>query len=620
MTCIKYAVLLCCCLCLFGLNGQQDSLSLQRLDEVVVTDTRFPIAREASGKTVIRLDRKVLESYRGNSVADILNRQTGIEISGSRGRPGEVLGVFARGGRGRQVLVLIDGMRVSDPSSFSQEFDLRLLQADQIESIEILKGASSTLYGTNAATAVINITTRKAADRPLEVYLQNQTGTLGSSEDDLFTWGQFATNVGLSGTQGKWSYQADFGHQLQNGLSSLETEANEKDTYRNVQYSAGLSWAPTPYTQINLTANRTEMKSAYDDSFNRTDADFVFLTDQDRIALSAFHQSGKDRFEAKIAFASYTSENVSDFPGEFQGDNWSAELVYKREWSKRLYTLAGLFLFTDRAELEQTEQFTLTDPFINLVWQGPKGVNINAGARYNFHSQYGGAGVYQINPSWSLPAGEGYFKILGSWATSYLTPSLVQLYGAFGANPDLEPERNRTLEGGLEWKPSQKLRLNLIYFGRKEEDVVLFDNADFIYFNADDTFQARGVEGEFQWDWSQEWSLSANYAFTEREGDAAIRIPKHKFNSRLSYTPNDRLSTWISYRFTGKRTDTDFTLQENVTLDAFSLWDARISYTWLENRLQAFLGITNIFNTDFTEVIGFQTPGRNLLMGLSVRL
>ncbi len=602
------------------MKGQQDSLSVQRLDEVVVTDTRFPIPREQSGKTVIRLDRQELESYRGSSVADILNRQSGFEISGSRGRPGEVLGVFVRGGRGRQVLVLIDGVRVSDPSSFSQEYDLRLLQAEQIESIEILKGASSTLYGTNAATAVINIKTREASRRPLEVFLQNQSGTLGSSEDGLFNWGQFATRIQLSGSEGRWSYRAGFGHQLQNGLSSLQTIENEKDSYRNVQYSAGLTWKPVTGTQISLSANRTEIKSSYDDSFSRTDADFAFLTDQDRIALSAVHRTGRDQFEFRSAYAQFASENRSDFPGEFNGNNASLEFIYKREWGKRFYTLAGLSFFRDQAELEETQQFTLTDPYVNIVWMGPEGFNVNAGARYNFHSEYGGAGVYQINPSWSIPAGQGYLKVLGSWATSYITPSLVQLFGAFGANPDLEPERNQTFEAGLEWKASDRFRLNILHFNRREEDAVLFDNANFVYFNTEDIFRARGIEGEITWFVSEAWRLEANYSFTEREGDAAIRIPKHKFNTRLGYQPNERLKAWLSYRYTGKRTDTDFILQEDITLEAFSLWDARISYSWFDNRLQGFLGITNIFNTDYTEVVGFQTPGRNLLMGWSLRL
>ncbi|WP_372975555.1 TonB-dependent receptor, partial [Muriicola sp.] len=154
------AVLLCVGTISWAQDRAMDSLKVQELDEVVVSDTRFPIRRENSGKTVIRIGPEELALNQGRSLPELINTKSGIEISGSRGRAGEVLGAFVRGGRGRQLIVLIDGLRVSDPSSFSQEYDLRLLPLENIESIEIIKGANSTLYGANAATAVINITTK----------------------------------------------------------------------------------------------------------------------------------------------------------------------------------------------------------------------------------------------------------------------------------------------------------------------------------------------------------------------------------------------------------------------------------------------------------------------------
>ncbi len=160
--------LLCVCLTLLSyLHAQQDDsiTDMQELDEVVVSDSRFELKRENSGKTVIRIDSLELQQNQGRSVAEIINQKSGIEIAGARTRQGEVLGVFARGGRGRQVLIIIDGVRVNDPASFSQEYDLRLLSTSQIASIEIIKGAASTLYGTNAATAVINIITRKPSSK-----------------------------------------------------------------------------------------------------------------------------------------------------------------------------------------------------------------------------------------------------------------------------------------------------------------------------------------------------------------------------------------------------------------------------------------------------------------------
>jgi outer membrane cobalamin receptor len=167
----------------------KDTMAMQLLDEVVVSDSRFALKREFSGKTVIRIGPGELQRNQGRTLAALLNSKSGIEINGSRGRQGEVMGVFARGGRGRQVLVIIDGIRITDPSSSSQEYDLRLPDLSQIESIEIIKGASSVLYGTNAATAVVSITTKKA-------------GTAASAPTRLQR--NKITRFLLSGTTQKW--------------------------------------------------------------------------------------------------------------------------------------------------------------------------------------------------------------------------------------------------------------------------------------------------------------------------------------------------------------------------------------------------------------------------------
>ena len=138
---------------------QKDTIDIQYLDEVVVSDSRFSLKRENSGKTVILIDSATLERNQGRSVAEIINVQSGIEITGNRGRQGEVLGVFARGGRGRQVLVVIDGIRVSDPASFSQEYDLRLLNTANITSIEIINRVSLSIDDQKqAVTRVFDLT------------------------------------------------------------------------------------------------------------------------------------------------------------------------------------------------------------------------------------------------------------------------------------------------------------------------------------------------------------------------------------------------------------------------------------------------------------------------------
>ncbi|WP_445385294.1 TonB-dependent receptor plug domain-containing protein [Robiginitalea sp. IMCC44478] len=598
----------------------QDSVPVQQLEGVVVSDSRFPLERGQSGKTVISLQRDYLDQFPGVSVARILNNQSGFEISGSRGRPGEVLGVFARGGRGRQVLVLIDGIRVSDPSSFSQEYDLRLLNADAVESIEIVKGASSVLYGTNAATAVINIKTRKAGKKSFEVLAGTTFGTQNTSEESDLDLGNFTQNALLSGSLQGFDYRLSFSNSFSNGLSSLADTAGEPDPNTNSSADLNLGFEIFGKNEIRVFANQTRLRSAYDDSFLQQDAPYLFVTDQERLGLSYIRKGTFGSIEAKTAYTVFDSENRSNFPSLFKGNNWFGDIALKRTFGANFQALAGLMYVEDRAELEQDKRFSLLDPYLNLVWTSPGGFNLNTGARLNLHSEYGSQAVYTINPSFIQKYGYGSLKLLASWATAYITPSLTQLFGAFGANPDLQPETNRTFEIGLESQWVKGPRLSLLFFDREEDQTVLFDNNAFLYFNAANPISVQGLETELQWGLSAHLQLSANYTYTERKGDNAIRIPKHKANVLLSAEVAQGSNLTVEYSYTGKRRDTDFATAANVELQAFSLLGLRFSQQLVKERLRANLALTNILNESYTEVLGFTTPGRNLALGLQFKL
>lgn len=601
-------------------QNQRDTMDLQELDEVVVSDSRFPLKRENSGKTVIKIGLKELENNQGKTVAEIINTKSGIEINGSQGRQGQVLGVFARGGRGRQVLILIDGIRVSDPSSFSQEYDLRLLATSNIESIEIIKGATSTLYGMSAATAVINITSKKVSNKKISGDFQSSIGTNQSSLDQNYNIGDFSNTALVTGTLESLTYSLGFSNVYTNGLSSIITETNEEDPFS--RYNIDLKLGYTFNDKVNLTiyANQTNLNSAYDESFGLIDAPYTFLTEQKRLGLSSKWAYEKGDLNLNGSFTNYKSDNRSAFPSMFEGNNYIVDLFNRYTFDDRIYAILGINYNLDRAEVEGTQEFSLLDPYANFVYVSSFGLNVNAGLRLNIHSEYGSHVVYNINPSYSMALDEGYLKFMGSYATSYITPSLSQLFGMFGANPLLEPETNRTAEGGLEYKANESLRLSALYFNRKEDNFVFFDNTLSQYFNASNTINAQGLEAQLDWVPLEKMNLTANYTFTERKGDNAIRIPKHSVNAALSYNFSIKTYTSLAYSYTGKRLDTDFNTFDDEVLDPFSTFGFYISHEVMVNKLKFFLNIENVFNTNFTEVIGFTTRGRNLRLGLTLKL
>jgi vitamin B12 transporter len=596
-----------------------DTLNIQQLEEVVVSDTRFPIRRENSGKTVISIGAEELARNQGRSLPEIINTKSGIEISGSRGRAGEVLGVFVRGGRGRQVIVVIDGIRVSDPSSFAQEYDLRLLPLSTIESVEIIKGASSTLYGANAATAVINITTKSASAENMAGSFQSSLGSNQTSSDQRYRINSFENNARISGTHKKWEYVAGFGQRFSDGMSSIATQTDEEDPFSSINTEVKLGYAFSEKLRTTLYASQAKLSTAYDESFGLADASYVFKSTQNRTGLIAFYNYGPGSTTLNLAYATYDSENFSAFPGSFRGQNLIGDLFNKYRF-KRVLSILGVNYNLERTDFEGYRQFNFIDPYLSLVYLGGKGFQLNIGGRLNLHSEYGSNFVYSFNPSYTISTQEGYIKLLGSYATAYITPSLTQLFGQFGANPDLLPEDNRTFELGAEYAANNSFRANAVYFARREMDFVFFDNVNFRYENSAGTINASGVELEFDWKPVGDLSFQANYTFTERKGDSAIRIPKHKINTVLGYQFTDPFFVSVNFSYTGTRSDTDFNTFTDVALDPFGLLGMNLRYSVLPDRLTVFLSGDNLLNKKYEEIIGFNTRGRNIRGGFNLKL
>lgn len=599
---------------------QNDSTKLQLLDEVVVSDSRFKLKRVNSGKTVIKISSEELERNQGKSIAEIINTKSGIEMAGSRGREGAILGVYARGGRGRQVLVLIDGVRVTDPSSFSQEYDLRLLSAANIESIEIIKGAASTLYGANAATAVINITTKSASEKKATLNVRTSRGTNQSAKDQNYNLSSAYNGLNLGGTLDKLTYQIGFSNRFSEGLSALITPENQEDVFSTFGTDVKIGYRFSDAFKISIYGNQTKLKTDYDESFGMIDAPYQFKSEQKRAGLSSEFGYDKGSLHLNLAYADYDSENISAFPSEFKGENYAVDLYNKLNLNNTFYTVVGLNYIKDQTEYTTTKEFTILDPYANVVYVSDYGLNLNVGGRLNNHSEYGNHFVYSVNPSYTFKIEAGYLKMLGSYATSYITPSLTQLFGNFGANPELGPEENRTLEGGLEYAPNENLRLSSVYFDRKEENAVIYDNLTQGYTNATSSISAQGLEFELNWKPLNSIRLSGNYTFTQRKGDAAIRIPKHKINALLGYDFSMRTRASVNYSYTGARSDTDFSVFENVELPTFSLVDLYFGHELLPGKFTLFIGISNLFNEEYTEIIGFTTRGRNVRAGINLTL
>jgi len=620
---------------------QTDSTSVEKLDEVVITDSRFKLKRENSGKVITKITQVELQNLQGKSVAEIINTTSGIEINGTKSNAGQNLSYFIRGGRNRQVLILIDGIAVNDPSQIANDYDLRLLNADQIESIEILKGASSTLYGSGAATAVINVKLKEASHNEVSANFSSVLGTNQSSTENNYTIEDFRNSVSVNGRLDKWSYLASFGNQYTNGLSAISGGA-ESDAFNSINGNFKLGYHFSKVFKTTFYGSFDNYNADFDDAFSGNDTDDVSTSKQNRVGLSSelTYQNGSLTINA--AYNTINREIQSSYPTKFNANSYVTDVFNRYNFNDAFYTVIGANVQYNKMEsfsipfgnsdFEQSinpeeAQFNSVDTYANVVYVTNYGLQINAGTRLNNHSEYGSQFVYSINPSFKKETKFGYIKGMASFGTAYITPSLYQLFEPTYGNGDLQPEENTTVEIGAELKLSDKSIINVVYFSRNEKHFIDFiDLGGFVfqYNNVDEAFNASGIELTANYNVTKELVLNTNATYTKVEDDLNLRIPEFKVNARLDYQMSNNTIFSLSYQFNDERRDSVFNnttfMNDDVTMDSYSLFDFYASHYLIKHKLKLFANVTNLFNEEFVELFGYSTKGRNLSIGFNLSL
>ena len=611
------------------------------LDEVVVTDSKFKLKRENSGKVITKISQKDLEKRKGKSIAEIISATAGIEINGVKSNAGQNLSYNIRGGRNRQVLILIDGIVVTDPSQIANDYDLRLLNAEQVESIEILKGASSTLYGSGAATAVINIKLKAASENKVSANFSSILGTNMSSSDDNYAFEDFRNSVSINGTLNKLSYLTSFGNQFTNGLSAVAS-GTEADAFNSINGNLKLGYAFSEAFKLDTYGSFDKFKADFDDGFSGIDADNRAITNQYRFGIAPEYKYKNGSIILNAAYNNVERQIESSFPTQFNAESFIADLYNRYNFNDRFYTVIGINAQQNEMEsfaipfgstaLEQSinpeeATFNIIDPYLNVVYASAFGLNVNAGARFNNHSEYGSHLVYSLNPSFKKELNKGYIKGLASYSTAYITPSLYQLFEPTYGNLDLKPEENTTIEVGAEFSITNTTRISLVYFNRKETNFIDFvdlGSFEYQYKNIDESFVASGLELSADYSITKNVKLNANATYTKVEDNLNLRIPELKINASVNYTISEASFISLSYQFNDDRRDAVYNsttfMNDDIVLSSYSLLDLYLSHKIIKNKVTLFANLTNILNAEYEELYGYSTRGRNLSLGFTIKL
>ena len=388
----------------------------------------------------------------------------------------------------------------------------------------------------------------------------------------------------------------------------------------NMVFDLNLGYDFSDAFSLHIFGNLTDINSNYDGG-SFFDAPHVFKSKQYRAGLTSKYIYTNGSINLNAAYSDYDREFISNFPSTFESKNYVVDAYNKYNFNNTFYTILGLNVINNKAKFTEQENFTIIDPYINTVYVSEFGLNINAGVRINNHSEYGSHFTYSINPSYAFKFDADYIKLFGSYSTSFLAPSLSQLFGFFGSNQDLEPEENRTIEGGIEYNKGNNFRTSVLFFNREEKNFFIYDFT-LGYLNATDKLHTRGIELELRTQVHDKLSLTANYTFIEHEEAVAVQIPKHKANLELGYDFSNRTFASLSYQYTHDRLTNDFSTfpATPVNLESFSLVNLYASHSTDGGKIKFFAGIDNLLNEDYSELYGFTSLGRNVRIGFRLDL
>ncbi len=608
---------------------KQDSTTVEQLKEVVVTATKIPTEKKNLGKVVYQITPEIIERNQGRSVVDLINDVPGVEINGNYSTKGQNLGYYIRGGRNRQVAILIDGISVNDPSSFNGDFDLRQIPLSQVETIEIMKGTASTLYGTGAATGVINVILKKASENGFNGSFSSYIGSNNSQENQSNNIDDLSANLNFNGKIGKVDYLFTVNALQSGGLSAAESSDNnikfEEDTFVRYNSLLKIGYNISDNLRLGFFGTFDEFKSDFDayDFFKNSyvDADNSMRNKQNRFGFTPSYKYNKGELKLN-GFYTEIERDVSPTDDKYKGKAYGFDIYNNYNFSKQISVLLGLsgqyqdmYQKTMFSSIEEgSAEQIFYDPYVSINYHSTFGFNLNAGTRLNIHDEYGTHFVYSINPSYNFSTSdESYFKLLGSLSTAFITPTLQEIFNKKPSIGDLKPEKDFTLEGGFEWYLSNKLNFNVVYFYREETDKIGYDFTTFQTINDEGVFLARGVEAELNYQPVKKINFTFYYSYINREESLLLKIPKNKLGVNIAYHILDNTQVSINGKYVDSTKDFG-----DIELQSYKLLDLFVNHKMLNNKLTVFASVSNLFNEDYQEIAGFSTRGRNYKFGLQI--
>ena len=631
-------------------NSQNEKSQDQKSQDLVITPNRLPMSIQQIGSSVSVITQDEIEKQGNKSLYDVFVGLPGVH-SVENGGPGGFVSVFIRGAEARHTLVLIDGVRIGDPTSTGNEVDLSLVAPEDIDRIEVIRGPQSALYGSDALGGVINIITKKGRKGPPVWRLRSEGGSYGT----------FANNLSVSGATDDTTYsigvdqfQTDgfkrYGYRIprlawlhpngsdplhrNSGYLRVSKKLNDWLTFEtglqagwsHIQFDGGELSPLAPYIPNFQTAWQG---SAYQK--------MVAENGPFRTTLSTFEtRFVKDIQTYGVYDDGYGHAISYDTPYHYKGTRMGAEV------QEDIRTRVGTVTFGSRYEAEKSETSSASDrkqstqsAFVLYQVSPIDKLNLSLGTRVDDVSTFGSFLTWRATSAYALTSST---RVHASYGTGAKAPSLYQLFDPGNGNASLKPEKSIGFDAGVEQTFFDgDARVDATFFHNKITNLIDWVPTDGPwvgkYFNV---IRARVSGTEV----SAEYNLIPTFAkvklaytwldthidpnptdpFDIDNGARLLRRPSHSFRVSVPMTPALDWTVEPILRFVGSRADKTFDPDGNevrVELKPYVRLDANVQYK-LNRDVSFFVRAENLTNTKYENVYNYGTAGRSGYAGLQV--
>jgi len=607
------------------------------LDPVTVTSSISPIASSKTGRNIITIKGELFEKLPVNSVDDVLRFLPGIEVQ-ARGPMGVQSDFVIRGGTFQQVLVILDGLRLNDPLTghFSSYIPLA---PKEIERIEVLKGASSAIYGSEAVGGVIHIITKSfAAKREKQKQVGGQIvagefGLVNGSAGFFNNNGKTAVSAGIQTNNADGQQQRGI-----KGFFNLHTVSASVSHHLNENWQVALR---SGYDDRKFAAQNFYSKSVADTatehvtSFWNT-ARVSYQKNKNKLSFHAGYKKAQDEF----IFNSVTSANKNN------SSIWQGLVQYEHKLNSNTSFTSGV-QFVERqitSNNRGNHKESQVAGFAILHHTIADKLTLAPALRVDWNENRDLEFVPQINLSYRVDQ----FQLRGSAGKTIRDADFTERYNNYNrkntpnlqsiGNPDLEAETSFSYEAGVDLFASSNLKISATYFQRKHEKLIDYVLTNYNQIKRKDNLVAgntyglatniakvttTGVETDFQYSrtFNNKHNLVTNWGIVWLDSESSELAPSFYVSSHARFlsnfsvqygTPKVRFSTSGIYKNRDPQPGSAFI--PKISSDYFVI-NGKLEILFFQQHLGIFTQLDNIFDEKYSDLFGAQMPGRWFMLG-----